>query len=112
MRAHPEIEAAARDHPEQAARLARLRRLGPEATAAPGRRAGAADGLARARGDARAQRERRHAVDARAGDLAMLLPRKASDTVVHAFLQHGASVWVLRASQVGGHHPDVERSRR
>ena len=38
----------------------------------------------------------------------MLLPRKASDTVVRAFLRHGASVWVLRASQVGGHDPDIE----
>ena len=37
----------------------------------------------------------------------MLLPRKASDTVVRAFLRHGASAWVLRASQVGGDDPDI-----
>ena len=36
-----------------------------------------------------------------------LLPRKASDTVIHAFLRHGASAWVLRASQAGGDDPDI-----
>jgi predicted Abi (CAAX) family protease len=36
-----------------------------------------------------------------------LLPRKASDTIVKAFLDHGASVWVLRASQIGGHDPEI-----
>jgi predicted Abi (CAAX) family protease len=37
-----------------------------------------------------------------------LLPRKASDTIVQVFLKHGASVWVLRTNQVGGHDPDIE----
>jgi predicted Abi (CAAX) family protease len=37
-----------------------------------------------------------------------LLPRKASDTVVKVFLDHGASVWVLRTSQIGGHNPEIE----
>ncbi|HEX9370464.1 MAG TPA: hypothetical protein VF897_05635 [Roseiflexaceae bacterium] len=37
-----------------------------------------------------------------------LLPRKASDTVVRELLRQGASAWVLRASQIGGHDPDIE----
>jgi predicted Abi (CAAX) family protease len=37
-----------------------------------------------------------------------LLPRKASDTVVKIFLNYGASVWVLRTNQIGGHDPDIE----
>jgi predicted Abi (CAAX) family protease len=42
------------------------------------------------------------------GSWRTLLPRKASDTVVQAFLEHGASVWVLRTNQVGGYDPDIE----
>lgn len=37
-----------------------------------------------------------------------LLPRLASDRIVKTFLEHGASVWVLRTNQVGGHDPDIE----
>ncbi|MBE9101514.1 Yip1 family protein [Vacuolonema iberomarrocanum] len=37
-----------------------------------------------------------------------LLPRKASDTIVKVFLEHGASVWVLRTNQIGGSAPDIE----
>lgn len=37
-----------------------------------------------------------------------LLPRKASDTIVRVFLQHGASVWVLRTNQIGGYDRDIE----
>lgn len=37
-----------------------------------------------------------------------LLPRLASDRIVKIFLEHGASVWVLRTNQVGGHDPDIE----
>jgi predicted Abi (CAAX) family protease len=37
-----------------------------------------------------------------------LLPRKASDTIVKEFLDYGASVWVLRTNQIGGHDPDIE----
>lgn len=42
------------------------------------------------------------------GSWRTLLPRKASDTVVRVFLKYGASVWVLRTSQVGGSDPDIE----
>lgn len=42
------------------------------------------------------------------GSWRTLLPRKASDTVVHTFLKYGASVWVLRTNQVGGDDPDIE----
>lgn len=42
------------------------------------------------------------------GSWRTLLPRKSSDTIVKVFLEQGASVWVLRASQVGGHDPDIE----
>ncbi|GAB4369753.1 MAG: hypothetical protein Kow00121_09920 [Elainellaceae cyanobacterium] len=42
------------------------------------------------------------------GSWRTLLPRKASDMVVQVFLEHGASVWVLRTNQVGGHDPDIE----
>jgi predicted Abi (CAAX) family protease len=41
------------------------------------------------------------------GSWRTLLPRLASDTVVKIFLQHGASVWVLRSTQVGGYDPDI-----
>ncbi|MBD1911671.1 MULTISPECIES: CAAX protease [unclassified Leptolyngbya] len=42
------------------------------------------------------------------GSWRTLLPRKASDTIVRVFLQHNASVWVLRTNQVGGYDPDIE----
>ena len=36
-----------------------------------------------------------------------LLPRLANDLIVMVFLQLGATVWVLRTNQVGGHDPDI-----
>jgi predicted Abi (CAAX) family protease len=36
-----------------------------------------------------------------------MLPRLASDSVVKAFLRHGASALVLRTNQVGGEHPQI-----
>ncbi|MGF1517073.1 MAG: CAAX protease [Nodosilinea sp.] len=42
------------------------------------------------------------------GSWRTVFPRKASDVVVHRFLKYGASAWVLRTSQVGGHDPDIE----
>jgi predicted Abi (CAAX) family protease len=42
------------------------------------------------------------------GSWRTVLPRKASDVVVRSFLKYGASAWVLRTSQVGGHDPDIE----
>ena len=42
------------------------------------------------------------------GSWRTVLPRKASDLVVHKFLKYGASAWVLRTSQVGGSDPDIE----
>ncbi|HSM83192.1 MAG TPA: CAAX protease [Nodosilinea sp.] len=37
-----------------------------------------------------------------------MLPRKASDTMTELCLRHGASLWVLRTNQAGGHDPDIE----
>lgn len=37
-----------------------------------------------------------------------MLPRYASDSIVRIFLKYGASVWVLRTNQIGGHDPDIE----
>ncbi|PSN15919.1 CAAX protease [filamentous cyanobacterium CCT1] len=42
------------------------------------------------------------------GSWRTVFPRKASDVVVHKFLKYGASAWVLRTSQVGGHNPAIE----
>jgi predicted Abi (CAAX) family protease len=42
------------------------------------------------------------------GSWRTMLPRLASDTIVHIFLDHGASVWVLRTNQIGGYDPDIE----
>lgn len=42
------------------------------------------------------------------GSWRTMLPRLASDTVVKVFLDHGASVWVLRTNQIGGSDPDIE----
>lgn len=42
------------------------------------------------------------------GSWRTVLPRKASDVVVQKFLTYGASVWVLRTSQVGGTDPTIE----
>jgi predicted Abi (CAAX) family protease len=42
------------------------------------------------------------------GSWRTMLPRLASDTVVRIFLNHGASVWVLRTNQVGGYDPEIE----
>ncbi|KAB1987949.1 hypothetical protein, partial [Haemophilus parainfluenzae] len=41
------------------------------------------------------------------GSWRTILPRKASDVVVHSFLKYGASAWVLRTSQVGGDDPEI-----
>ena len=41
------------------------------------------------------------------GSWRTLLPRKASDVIARAFLLHGASLWVLRTSQVGGENPQI-----
>jgi len=41
------------------------------------------------------------------GSWRTMLPRFASDTVVQVFLQHNASVWVLRTTQIGGSDPDI-----
>jgi len=37
-----------------------------------------------------------------------LLPRLANDVITMIFLQLGATVWVIRANQVGGENPDIE----
>jgi predicted Abi (CAAX) family protease len=42
------------------------------------------------------------------GSWRTMLPRLASDTVVRTFLKYGATVWVLRTSQIGGNDPDIE----
>ncbi|UBF30025.1 CAAX protease (plasmid) [Kovacikia minuta CCNUW1] len=42
------------------------------------------------------------------GSWRTMLPRLASDTVVKVFLDHGASVWVLRTNQIGGYDPNIE----
>lgn len=42
------------------------------------------------------------------GSWRTVLPRKASDVVVQQFLKSGASVWVLRTSQIGGYDPTIE----
>lgn len=42
------------------------------------------------------------------GSWRTVFPRKASDVVVQKFLKYGASAWVLRTSQVGGHDPNIE----
>jgi predicted Abi (CAAX) family protease len=38
----------------------------------------------------------------------MLFPRFASDTIVDAFLKHGASAWALGCDVVGGERPEIE----
>jgi len=42
------------------------------------------------------------------GSWRTMLPRLASATIVNIFLNHGASVWVLRTNQIGGYDPDIE----
>ncbi|HLO47842.1 MAG TPA: CAAX protease [Kamptonema sp.] len=37
-----------------------------------------------------------------------LLPRLASETIAKLFIEQGASVWLLRATQVGGRDSDIE----
>jgi len=37
-----------------------------------------------------------------------LLPRLANDLIAMVFLQLGATLWVLRTNQVGGHDPEIE----
>jgi predicted Abi (CAAX) family protease len=38
----------------------------------------------------------------------MLFPRFASDTIVGAFLNHGASAWALGTDVIGGERPEIE----
>jgi predicted Abi (CAAX) family protease len=45
------------------------------------------------------------------GSWKTLLPRFASDRIVQVFLKQGASVWVLRTTQIGGDDPDIEPIR-
>ncbi|HEY9846786.1 MAG TPA: hypothetical protein V6D03_11390, partial [Candidatus Caenarcaniphilales bacterium] len=42
------------------------------------------------------------------GSWRTILPRHASDTLVRIFLNHGASIWVLRTNQLGGYDPSIE----
>jgi predicted Abi (CAAX) family protease len=42
------------------------------------------------------------------GSWRTMLPRYASDTIVKIFLEHDATIWVLRTNQVGGHEPNIE----
>jgi predicted Abi (CAAX) family protease len=37
-----------------------------------------------------------------------LLPRVASESIAKQFINQGATLWVLRTNQVGGHDPDIE----
>ncbi|MBE9080148.1 hypothetical protein IQ241_23115 [Romeria aff. gracilis LEGE 07310] len=37
-----------------------------------------------------------------------LLPRLASDQLAEIFLEHGASLWILRTHQVGGYDPTIQ----
>jgi predicted Abi (CAAX) family protease len=37
-----------------------------------------------------------------------ILPRMANDIMAMIFLQLGATVWIIRANQIGGHDPDIE----
>lgn len=41
------------------------------------------------------------------GSWRTMLPRRASETVVKIFLEHGASVWMLRTNQIGGYDPGI-----
>jgi predicted Abi (CAAX) family protease len=36
-----------------------------------------------------------------------LLPRLASETIAHLFLQQNATIWMLRTNQVGGYDPEI-----
>ncbi|WP_414562682.1 MULTISPECIES: CAAX protease [unclassified Anabaena] len=42
------------------------------------------------------------------GSWRTMLPRLASDTLVKIFLDHGATIWVLRTNQIGGYDPEIE----
>ncbi|MBF2026866.1 MAG: CAAX protease [Oscillatoriales cyanobacterium C42_A2020_001] len=37
-----------------------------------------------------------------------LLPRVASEVIAKQFIEQGATLWILRTNQVGGHDPDIE----
>jgi predicted Abi (CAAX) family protease len=41
------------------------------------------------------------------GSWRSILPRLAFNTVVDAFLRHGATIWVTGTNQIGGNHPDI-----
>lgn len=42
------------------------------------------------------------------GSWRTMFPRVASDAIVRVFLNHGASVWVLRTNQIGGYDREIE----
>lgn len=42
------------------------------------------------------------------GSWRTMFPRLTSDKVARTFLEHGASIWVLRTNQIGGYDPDIE----
>lgn len=37
-----------------------------------------------------------------------VLPRVASDSIIECFLRQGATAWMLRTNQLGGHDPEIE----
>jgi len=106
----PALQTWATAHPDQAQRLARLTQLGRELQAD-------LQPFGQPRTDwanqtfnlglALEDRPLRNLLRG-LGSWRTVLPRKASDVVVRTFLDHGASAWVLRTSQVGGQDPDIE----
>lgn len=41
------------------------------------------------------------------GSWRTMFPRLASDKIARIFLEHGATIWVLRTNQIGGYDPDI-----
>ncbi|MCC6628175.1 MAG: hypothetical protein IT340_12330 [Chloroflexi bacterium] len=95
-------------HPDDSARLAELLRLAPEL-----RRA--LVGSRSSRADWRFQSANLGISESPLKNLLRglstwrtILPGTVSNAVARTFLRHGASAWVLRTNQLGGHDPDIE----
>jgi predicted Abi (CAAX) family protease len=95
-------------HPEDAARLRELLAMAPELRRMlVGSRAGRADWRFQSANLGISESPLRNLLRG-LSTWRTILPGTVSNAIARSFLQHGASVWVLRTNQLGGHDPDIE----
>jgi predicted Abi (CAAX) family protease len=109
LRANPELLRSLMADPEQAQRFQVLQKLGEELESELQPLGGPRSDWAKNEFNLGSTMEDNPLQNIKTGlgSWRTILPRLASDTVVRIFLKQGASVWVLRTSQIGGYDPNI-----